>query len=298
MPFYPKNMIKSFLLDESEGKCYTDNMKKIIKTYPQFQIASSMKETINFHVEKYVSGGYYAHFHHSRELFCVFNNSSRVFINNEEFTLTEGQAVFIDSLQMHSYECKDKSEVAFVLISDNYMQSFKNLYPDQTLPTFLSDPVSNRPLFDLIEKLAPKLSNFTSLESIAYSNLILHFIVSSYGVCPISKHQTKNYILTDVIRYIYNHSSESLSLSSLAAHFGYAPLTISKIFSQYVKIDIRNFINIVRLQKFFELSEMPQYKNMSIMQISSLCGFNSISSFYRTYNKSLNSSNSVSIHNS
>ena len=289
-------MIKPYLLDEICGKCYTDAMKKIIKTYPQFQIAPSVKAAIDFHVEKYVSSGYYAHFHHNREIFCVFKGCSRIFIHDEEFALTEGQAVFIDSLKVHSYECTDQAEVAFVLISDSYMQSFNNLYPEQTLPTLLADPVGNRQLFDLIEKLAPKLSNFTSLESIAYSNLILHFIVSFYGTRPISKQQTKNYILTDIIRYIYNHSSEELSLSLLAAHFGYAPLTISKMFSQYVKIDIRNFINIVRLQKFFELSELPQYKNMSIMEISSLCGFNSISSFYRAYNKSLRSANPVTIH--
>ena len=270
--------------------CYNLGMKQINDKYTQFQLETSRDGSDYFHVEKYVSDGYYAHFHRNPELYCVFNGTSRVTVNGRGITLTAGDAVFINSLQIHSYECDDKAEVAFALLGNNYMQSFHNLYPNRFPPTLLSNKQGNIQLFNLIETLAPKRCDFTSLERVAYTNLILHLIVSVYGTVPKQKKEEKKgaYALSEIIQYIYDHSSEDLSLTSIAEHFGYAPLTLSKMFGQYIKIDIRNFINSVRIQKVFELRQLPEYKDKSMLELSSLCGFNSVSSFYRTYRKSLN----------
>ena len=277
------------MLDLLLALCYNINMRQINNKNIQFQFEVSRDGSDYFHVEKYVSDGYYAHFHRNPELYCVFSGSSRVTVNGREIALTAGDAVFINSLQIHSYECDDKAEVAFALLGTDYMQSFYNLYPNHFLPTLLSDKQGNIQLFNLIETLSPKRCDFTGLERVAYTNLILHLIVSVYGTVPEQQKGGKGaYVLSEIIQYIYDHFSEDLSLTSIAEHFGYAPLTISKMFSQYIKIDIRNFINSVRIQKVFELRQLPEYEGKSMLELSSLCGFNSVSRFYRAYKKSLN----------
>lgn len=265
-------------------------MKQINDKYSQFQLETSRDSSDYFHVEKYISDGYYAHFHRNPELYCVFHGHVGVTVNGKKTVLDTGDAVFIDSLQIHSYECEDRAEVAFILMGSSYMQSFNNLYPNQSPPTLLSDKQRNKKLFELIEMLSPKRCDFTSLERIAYTNLIMHLIVSEYGTIPKQKKEVRRgiYILTEIIQYIYDHYSDDLSLTSIAEQFGYAPLTISKLFSQYVKIDIRSFIGNVRIQRVFELRQMPEYYDKSMLELSSLCGFNSVSSFYRAYRKSLN----------
>lgn len=262
-------------------------MRGVGNKFNQFQLETTRDASNYFHVEKYISNGYFAHFHRNPELYCVFDGTVNVTVNDRSITLTSGEAVFINSLQIHSYECDNKAEVAFALLGNTYMQFFYNLYPNRFPPTLLADKQGNTELFKLIDALSPKRCDFTDLERIAYTNLILHHIVSVYDTVPVRGKETKRgaYALTEIIQYIYDHSSENLSLTSIAEHFGYAPLTLSKMFSQHIKIDIRNFINNIRIQKMFELRQLPEYKDKSILELASICGFNSVSSFYRSYKK-------------
>ena len=57
---------------------------------------------IYFHAEKYESIGYTAHLHRNAEIYCVVKGNSHVTINEREYDLTAGQAVVINSLQVHS----------------------------------------------------------------------------------------------------------------------------------------------------------------------------------------------------
>ena len=65
----------------------------------------------------------------------------------------------------------------------------------------------------------------------------------------------------------------------------YAPLSLSRLFGRYIRIDIRNFINNVRIQHVIALKNLPENNEKSIIDLAFQCGFNSVSSFYRAYNK-------------
>lgn len=259
--------------------------------YTQFRFEDERDMFDYFIVEKYETVGYYSHLHRNAELYCVYEGSVRVHIDNKEYLLEAGDAAFVNSLQMHSYECSEKSVVAFALLGTRYMQPFTDLFPDRLLPSFLNDKEKNKPLFDILSSLYGRRYNpaprFTSLESFGYINLILHYIVSGYGTVPKPKYAKGHGGLTisSIIQYICDNTDSDLSLVSIAEKFNYAPLTLSKLFSQYVKIDLRNFINSIRIQKVLELKKLPAYKDKSILELSSLCGFNSPSSFYRAYKR-------------
>ena len=57
------------------------------------------------------------------------------------------------------------------------------------------------------------------------------------------------------------------------------------MFSKYLKMDIRNFINNLRIQNYLELKSKPENKDKSVTEIAMLCGFNSSATFYRAFNK-------------
>lgn len=58
--------------------CYNDAMKS--KKYLQFQLESQRDRADYFHAEKYLSDGYYAHFHRNAELYCVYEGAVTVTI--------------------------------------------------------------------------------------------------------------------------------------------------------------------------------------------------------------------------
>ncbi len=237
-----------------------------------------------FHAEKYESIGYKDHLHRNIEVYCVVKGRSHVTINEREYDLTEGQAVVINSMQIHSYKNSEGTIVSFLLIGSNYLQLFNSLYPERILPEFLFDKDANKPVLEMIDRIAVQYDDFDAFESMGYSNLLIHHIVGAYGT-EVAKKGSKRFIFSEIIQYIYDHYTEDLSLTSLAEQFGYAPRSLGHMFGKYVKMDIRNFINSVRVEKVLEMNADPAYRDTPILKLALSCGFNSASSFYRAYRK-------------
>lgn len=57
------------------------------------------------------------------------------------------------------------------------------------------------------------------------------------------------------------------------------------MFNKYLNIDIRNFINNIRVEKVNIMKNDPAYRNEPIINLALACGFNSISSYYRACQK-------------
>ena len=173
-----------------------------------------------FHAEKYESIGYKDHLHRNIEVYCVVKGRSHVTINEREYDLTEGQAVVINSMQIHSYKNSEGTIVSFLLIGSNYLQLFNSLYPERILPEFLFDKDANKPVLEMIDRIAVQYDDFDAFESMSYSNLLIHHIVGAYGT-EVAKKGSKRFIFSEIIQYIYDHYTEDLSLTSLAEQFGY-----------------------------------------------------------------------------
>lgn len=251
----------------------------------EFKIESDKDRFDYFWVEKYVSSGYKAHFHRNPELYCVYKGNVQVSIDDEIYNLTAGDAVFINSLRIHSYDCKD-AEIAFALIGTKYLQPFYEIYLDRQIPALLTDKKANEKLFEYLDTVNKKKQDFQPLERYGCIYNILSIIVSAYGTVPAPKSKTHTKAdLSEIIQYIYNNSSQNLSLNSLAEQFNYDPVSLSHIFSRYIKTDIRNFINNIRIQNFTELKALPANKDKSVTELAMQCGFSSTATFYRAYKK-------------
>lgn len=237
-----------------------------------------------FHAEKYETIGYNAHLHRNIEVYYVVKGDSHVSINEREYNLTEGQGVVINSMQIHSYTNSSGSIVSFALIGSDFLRLFNSEYPERTLPEFLPNVDANKPVLQLINDIAGQYDDFDVFERMGYSNLLIHHIVSAYGT-ESAKKGSKKFIFSEIIQYIYDHYSENLTLSTLAEHFYYAPRSLGHMFNKYVKMDIRNFINSVRVEKVLEMKANPAYSDKNILELAYACGFSSSSSFYRAYRK-------------
>lgn len=266
--------------------CYNDGMKS--KKYLQFQLEAQRDRADYFHAEKYLSDGYYAHFHRNAELYCVYEGAVTVTIGKNEYALRAGEGVFIDSLQVHSYLCDEKAEIGFVLFGETFMQPFHKTYPNMAPPVLLNDREANRPLLDHLSSIGDRKSQFDTLEAYAHTSMLLHHIVSAYGVVPAQEDRKfSDFIITNIIQYIYDHADEDITLTSLAEQFGYNRMSVSHLISKYIRIDLRNFVNDIRVQKVIALQALPENKNVSTLELASRCGFKSVSSFYRAYKRSL-----------
>ena len=57
------------------------------------------------------------------------------------------------------------------------------------------------------------------------------------------------------------------------------------MFGKYMRTDLRNFINSIRIQNFNELKNLPENKDKTVLTLAVQCGFNNPATFYRAYKK-------------
>ena len=250
-----------------------------------------------FRAEVYISDGFYPHFHRNPEIYLVYDGTVTVTINNVEYVLHGGQAMCINSYDIHSYKIDGQARVGFVNIGLNYTNNFNSLYPRRSLPTELLDVDKNKPLFDFIEQIKGTIAENSDRRRLlyyTYVNYILYLIVDTYGTSTTkaqTKHSTRN-----IVQYIYENAEKNLTLNSIAKEFGYSPGSLSHFFSRYIRIDFRTFLSDIRMQKVWELRDNPDYADRSIADLAILCGFNSVSSYYRACRRYDSNNNHVQEH--
>ena len=112
-----------------------------------------------------------------------------------------------------------------------------------------------------------------------YVKILLTEILRKKGVEENSL--VKNAAFSEIYEYIYEHYAEELTLNSLARQFCVTPNYLSKRLSQYIGIDLRIFINDIRTEKAMQMLDDPAYSGKSLREISALCGFQCVETFYK-----------------
>ena len=239
-----------------------------------------------FSAEQYVSNGYYLHFHRNLEIYGVVRGEVLVTVAGQQMKLTDGQIAIIDGLENHSYEIEEEAEVFFFHIGTRYISKLYSLYPNKRLPYFLMDVEYNKKLYAQIQPYLNTTQTIPELKRFGVACQLLADIIEHYGVTE----KTGNIggerdIVTDVVQYIYEHYSEQITLESLSKVFYISPKALSKKICKQVNVDLRLFINDIRVQKAIQMRDDPKNKGKSLNEIATLCGFTNMGTFYRSYER-------------
>lgn len=241
-----------------------------------------------FVAEQYESNGFYMHFHRNPELYCVVKGEVLVTVRGggNRIILTEGQMAFISGLESHSYYAEKPALIAYFHIGTGYIEPFLSLYKDKVPEHWLTDAAfNNEQLFPIVRTVITDGEQMSRLERVSYANLLLARIIKRYGANENRTFFVGEDRISDIIQYIYDNSDADLSLNLLAEKFGYVPKVLSRKMAAYIDVDLRVFINDIRAQKVMMMRNDKQYKNLSLLEIASRCGFNSVATFYRSYNR-------------
>ena len=202
---------------------------------------------------------------------------------------TDGEMALVSGLESHAYTIRERADIAYFHIGTTYTEPFRKIYGGTPPARWLTDEDYNRrEIYPLVEKAIRDGGRMSELEKVSYANLLLARIIERYGVSSDRAYfvpKEREDSVSEIVQYIYDHSDEDLNLKSLAQHFCCAPQSLSRKLSKYIKTDLRVFINDVRAQKVMQLMNDDRYNDVSFMELVNRCGFNSISTFYRSYHR-------------
>ena len=238
-------------------------------------------------IERLVNRGQYIHFHTHLEIYGVVKGRAAFTISGENRLLTEGQMAIIDKYENHSVETEGESELFVLRVEPSMLRPFSFLYANQKLPRWLMDAAFNKGIFQTMERCLTETKNTQAeLRITGIVCELLADVIERYGLEGVNQTAAHDMeLVVKIVQYIYEHYSEKVTLETLANRFHISPTVLSKKLRRRLGVDLRVFVNDLRVQKAVQILNEPEQKNRSVYEVAMSCGFTSMSTFYRSYKR-------------
>lgn len=223
------------------------------------------------------------HFHRSIEILYLLSGEMRCKVGNKEFTATPDDVIFVHNYYHHSFAPIEDYEKIFLIVPHSYESSFDSALSQDTLPSLMSDKEFNRNhLRPIVETMYDGRKNSSTLVKKGYLNVLIGTLLDHYPSVKLEQNSSMNF-LVNVLAYIDENYAKPLTLDTIAHEFGYNKYYFSRLFNTYIGENLNNYINLVRLRNFVSLSKGKDKR--SITELAYECGFDSLTTFYRYFNK-------------
>lgn len=224
------------------------------------------------------------HFHSNIEIAYVTSGNFKVTINGVEEILGPGDVSIAAGYDVHSYDTPDESEIKLLLIPVNFVPSFNHLIGSAVFKShFLKGGLRSKAIFEAISRLEEFSSSKDSIIVKGYLYAILGYLIEQLGICESSESSGDVNSLgpiRDILLYIEENYLNAISVSSLAAHFGYNKDYLSRIFNSTLGCGFNHYINMIRAR---HAAALIHNSDMSITEISFASGFNNSRTFARAF---------------
>jgi AraC-like DNA-binding protein len=218
------------------------------------------------------------HFHRNIEFLFITRGTQRVNVDGEFLNINEGEILFVDSYQPHSYDDCD-AEAYILVLSSTYFEPFHWFYDKKVFPQIMTDKEKNKDVFAFVQNWYEQhIKDTEHYEIFIKCNELFHLITQKYEIKePVISKQ--NELVIAALKYIKDHYCEDdLTLKSCSDAIGYSKEYVSKQFNNVMGTSFKGYVNSLRIQKF---QELEQTKKGTKQELAVMCGFKSVATFYR-----------------
>lgn len=207
-------------------------------------------------------GSYVApHWHNSLELVYMLEGSMTTqFENNVSQTIEAGEISVVNPRVIHSVTAQKNKALVLLIPSDllekyipahDFLEFHVDMHPDDQVNITRLERLKK--IFTdmyIVYDIRPD-AYLLKFNSLLYD--LLYTLVHSYSVRltdkDIIKRNRSINKVKDIMRYIENHHSEKIVMEDIAAHFGYNPDYLSRLFKKQLGITVMQYLYEIRLNK-------------------------------------------------
>lgn len=221
------------------------------------------------------------HIHEVVELVVILSGGCTMQLDGRTYALHAGDAAIAFPLTPHSYECIEPDNRGFAAffpadLFPDLSGIFHAMLPKEPILRGACEIDEVRYPIDQLTRLGGEEGD---LIKTAYLHVLLSQVVSRLSLSPAQSYREKD-LGSRIIRYIYDHVSENITISSVAQEIGVSESHLSHLFAQQFHINFRRFINAVRIDKATMMMRDPF---ASLTQICDQCGFENMRTFRRAF---------------
>ncbi len=228
---------------------------------------------------KYKNSHNLLHWHYDCELLYVEHGKIDVFCERVRHTLTDGQALFVDSGQVHYMRAQDPETVLVVIIFDyNLIKSFTG---EVCLASSLLS--SDYGIPDVYAKLRKELKEKKFFYDASAACEITKLMIDIFrGEKLVSRPEIGSTIQSfKALLGQINEKFEFYSFEDAASFMGMSPAYFSRYFHSAAGMTFSQYLNYVKVDNAVHLLRTD--KSLQITEIAIRCGFSTIRNFNRTF---------------
>lgn len=239
------------------------------------------------------------HWHSDIELLMPVKGHISYKINGQTFFISEGEAIFVNSKQMHYGFSADQTNCDYICI----VFDPKTLFPLSSIQSFYVEPILEcnqnatritadneygHRLLEVIQQLYDLYEpNSSAIEMKAMSYLYqiwesLYFYLKPFLLQEISSFDSNLPVLKKMLLFIYQNYDNKFSLKDIADSGMIGKSKCCKIFKQYLNRSPNEYVISYRIERCMQLLLDPK---LNITDIAYTCGFSNPSYFSETFLK-------------
>lgn len=234
--------------------------------------------------------------------FFVTEGEGELFVGGEGYSMKCGDVMLFPAGTPYRL-CPGAPEITYILFNFDFTYGSSSLsvpVPPKLQNDFSARDVIEPASFDCsdlpmplyltgMDRLSPRLEKIVR----EYSRKYLHYEIKISGIfsdvltscmrarqaSPTGAGQAK---IEEILKYVYAHRDKSLTNISLAERFGFHPNYVSTLVKSYTGIPLHRYLLTVRLSRAAELITQTE---LSLSEISEMCGFCDIYYFSRYFKR-------------
>lgn len=267
------------MADGSEQIHYQDPAVPIYITYGKLKELSDMAAL--------------CHWHEDVELLLPFRGYLSYNVNGRQLHIAEGNAIFINSRQMHYGFSSDGTDSEYICIcfKPDLLCCHKGLYDQYVMPILTNSGLpclllekenpEHTPVLDIIRSIAD-----CEERNLALMGKLLELWQRIYDLAEpvrcISTDDANLRTLRQMIGWIHTQYAEHISLTQIADAGGVCRSKCCQIFKKYMGLTPNDYLTSFRLERAAELLGTT---NLMVTEIAFHCGFNSSSYFAEVFTR-------------
>ncbi|OOM78770.1 multiple antibiotic resistance protein MarA [Clostridium puniceum] len=220
------------------------------------------------------------HLHSYVELIYVIEGLFTVSINENTKKLQEGDIAVSFSNDIHSFNTDLSSKTMLIIFSPEIISGYLGKKINKTLENpFIEKSSIDETTISLIHILFDeflKSNNEYIVKGLLYS--ILGKLDCNFKFKD--NIQSYNNTIQNLLKYIESHYSKNITLESISRDLGYSKFHISRLFTKKLGYQFNEYVNRLRINM---AERLLIETDMSILNISIECGFESHRNFNRVF---------------
>ena len=233
---------------------------------------------------EYHNGNGEFHFHSQIEICCVTEGEVDVLVNDRKKRVKKGEVSIALAYDTHRYLPVGDAWFCVLVVPPDVCREFETILGGRVISDpFITEGEAAERICACMREIRANKERGSREDALLTKGdlyLILGLIARTVSFEAGAATHTGSDLISKILLYIHERYREDISLSSIAAQFGYNASYVSGLFKTSIGIGILRYINLLRLKHALTLL---QEKNRSTEHCVEASGFRSVRTFYRVF---------------